>query len=887
MIKKIPSSAKSLDLAQTPDTEIVSVVKKRVTRASKKTAVLSDVADPIPQPDEVVKTKLVRKAKVVKADQVDQVIETAEQENSVKTVKKPKVANVPKKTAKAVKVNIDQNEVIESGKTPKVAKASQAERVPNALPKVAIPKATTAKVTTTKAAIPKVTTTKAAIPKVTTTKAAITKVTTPKATAPKVAKSNDLVQDVQATDLVEPIKVVKSGRTRKVATKGVTATHEAQAVKEGQVEVQVVKEAQEDQKTETTLVRKPRKSSKTNVSHVVANTDFSKTDLESAASNQPVAALSQPAEMLEVEASVQQSKLDQNDNDSKPRHRQLRTPFRRRRNEGVSRPQGFEANTPDSQGGLKNPQHANKFEENADSNNQVQNEVQAIDVEDADLSYLSKSAKTEQRLGKYLQSELLMPKLHKLLADAGIGSRREMEELIIAGRVSVNSEPAHIGMRVGTNDIVKVNGKPIARQSTTKPPRVIIYHKPAGEIVSHDDPDGRVSVFSRLPRLKVGKWLSVGRLDLNTEGLLILTTSGDLSNRLLHPRYGNEREYAVRVLGEVTDEIRKKLVEGVTLEDGMASFGVFDFIGGEGSNRWYRVTLQEGRNREVRRLFEAVGLTVSRLIRTRFGDIVLPSTLRRGRWEEVEPNLVSALMVQLGLLRDEDDPVGRGGKRLVRQPMSHDSALPPGFGTLERNGSHGAKMGRKGVVTGGRPHEHGSGGFRSNDAQSARLTVGGGFANGHPQNGRPGAPRSGAPKSGSPQKPGQPRLGQAKPFNKSKRPSSRPSFENNVATDSVAHDSPTHPRPKFDPRSKPRNPRSSNAGVAHSTSNQGVANGPNRGPNAPHAAKKRPGSKGPNSKGPKNGPRPNGLVGNAQNRDDDWQPSGAAAHESRLGFVKK
>jgi 23S rRNA pseudouridine2605 synthase len=477
--------------------------------------------------------------------------------------------------------------------------------------------------------------------------------------------------------------------------------------------------------------------------------------------------------------------------------------------------------------------------------------------------------------------------LHKLLADAGIGSRREMEELIIAGRVSVNSEPAHIGMRVGTNDIVKVNGKPIARQSTTKPPRVIIYHKPAGEIVSHDDPDGRVSVFSRLPRLKVGKWLSVGRLDLNTEGLLILTTSGDLSNRLLHPRYGNEREYAVRVLGEVTDEIRKKLVEGVTLEDGMASFGVFDFIGGEGSNRWYRVTLQEGRNREVRRLFEAVGLTVSRLIRTRFGDIVLPSTLRRGRWEEVEPNLVSALMVQLGLLKDEDDPVGRGGKRLVRQPMSHDSALPPGFGTLERNGSHGAKMGRKGVVTGGRVHEHGSGGFRSNDAQSARLTVGGGFANGHPQNGRPGAPRSGGPKSGSPQKPGQPRSGQAKPFHKSKRPSSRPSFENNVATDSVAYDSPTHARPKFDPRSKPRNPRSSAAGAAHSTANQGVANGPNRGPNAPHVAKKRSGNKGPNSKRPNSGPRPNGGVGNAQNRDDDWQPSGAAAHESRLGFVKK
>src|SRR5690606_1971918 len=223
---------------------------------------------------------------------------------------------------------------------------------------------------------------------------------------------------------------------------------------------------------------------------------------------------------------------------------------------------------------------------------------------------------------------------------------------------------------------------------------------PAGEIVSHDDPAGRASVFARLPKLRTGKWLSVGRLDLNTEGLLIFTTSGDMANRIMHPRYGTEREYAVRVLGEMDDATRKSLVEGIQLEDGMAAFGSFEYLGGDGSNRWYRVTLQEGRNREVRRMFEAVGVTVSRLIRTRFGDIVLPRNLRRGRWEELDGSLVTALMVQLGLLRDGDESEGR---RKSRQPQSHDSALPPGFGTLERNGMNGARIGRRGKLQGGRP----------------------------------------------------------------------------------------------------------------------------------------------------------------------------------------
>ncbi len=241
------------------------------------------------------------------------------------------------------------------------------------------------------------------------------------------------------------------------------------------------------------------------------------------------------------------------------------------------------------------------------------------------------------------------PKLHKVLADAGLGSRRDMEELIIAGRVSVNGEPAHIGQRILPTDQVRINGKLIQRKISKRPPRVLVYHKPAGEIVSHSDPDGRPSVFDRLPTMKAGKWLAVGRLDFNTEGLLLFTTSGDLANRLMHPRYGIEREYAVRTLGELEEGMRQKLLSGVELEDGVAQFSKIADGGGEGVNRWYRVTIGEGRNREVRRMFESVGLTVSRLIRTRYGALTLPSNLKRGRWEELDEHAVRDLMAMSGL----------------------------------------------------------------------------------------------------------------------------------------------------------------------------------------------------------------------------------------------
>jgi len=263
-----------------------------------------------------------------------------------------------------------------------------------------------------------------------------------------------------------------------------------------------------------------------------------------------------------------------------------------------------------------------------------------------------------------LTSEDDAPKLHKVLADSGLGSRRDMEELIVAGRVSVNGEPAHIGQRILPTDQVRINGKLLQRKVSKKPPRVLVYHKPAGEIVSHNDPEGRPSVFDRLPNMKAAKWLAVGRLDFNTEGLLLFTTSGDLANRLMHPRYNIEREYAVRTLGELEQGMRQKLLHGVELDDGVAQFSKIADGGGEGVNKWYRVTIGEGRNREVRRMFEAIGLTVSRLIRTRYGMMMLPQGLKRGRWEELEENAVRGMLAACGLEKvGGDAPAGNGKGR--------------------------------------------------------------------------------------------------------------------------------------------------------------------------------------------------------------------------------
>ncbi len=584
-----------------------------------------------------------------------------------------------------------------------------------------------------------------------------------------------------------------------------------------------------------------------------------------------------PAVKPDAAAAPQDSQEGVSASSAKPRGRKLRTPFRRRRSDAPELSESGDAAPAATSAAQEFASEAAQDQaDTIDLGDPVEAEKEAQEA----LSYLSNTDRSEQRLNKYLNSDLLMPKLHKLLADAGIGSRREMEELIIAGRVSVNGEPAHIGQRVGPNDLVRVNGRPITRTNTKKPPRVILYHKPAGEIVSHDDPGGRANVFARLPKMKVGKWLSVGRLDLNTEGLLILTTSGDLSNRLLHPRYGNEREYAVRVLGELGPQQRQALLDGVALDDGPASFGMIEFLGGEGSNRWYRVTLNEGRNREVRRMFEAVGLTVSRLIRTRFGDIVLPTTLRRGRWEELDSKLVSALMVQVGLLRDDDES-GDGRSRAPKQPTSHDSALPPGFGTMDRNGSHGARMGRRGNVQGGRsgkpaPFMH------PTESAPTVLTVTGGYANGHPtggagrggRSGKPGGPNArpgGRPGGqGGPAGAGGKSGGRGRPGGRS---GGRPaSGQAGMAGDFQATDAGA----TRNQGARPRRPAGAEGagGVGGAPANRPPrgAGGP-RGPGKP-AGQGRSGPKG-NAGKPRSGPK-----------GDDWQPKGPAAHESRLGFTK-
>jgi len=287
------------------------------------------------------------------------------------------------------------------------------------------------------------------------------------------------------------------------------------------------------------------------------------------------------------------------------------------------------------------------------------------------------NGKGRSKLNVKLDPELA-PKLHKVLAEVGMGSRREMEELIMAGRVSVNSEPAHLGQRVLPTDQVRVNGKLVQRKNKSRPARVLIYHKPAGEIVSMDDPQGRTTVFSRMPKISNAKWLAVGRLDYNTEGLLLMTTSGELANRLMHPKYEVQREYAVRILGELSPEHTDTLLKGVQLDDGLAKFHFVEPAGGEGANRWYRVGLSEGRNREVRRMFEALGLTVSRLIRTRYGDILMPSTLKRGKWVEMEALEAMSYMQSLGLRVDDeardsaqrrDNKTKQGKKKRNGQPL--------------------------------------------------------------------------------------------------------------------------------------------------------------------------------------------------------------------------
>ncbi|MEB3767515.1 23S rRNA pseudouridine(2605) synthase RluB [Acinetobacter sp. MD2] len=235
-------------------------------------------------------------------------------------------------------------------------------------------------------------------------------------------------------------------------------------------------------------------------------------------------------------------------------------------------------------------------------------------------------------------------KLQKVLARIGLGSRRYMEEVIAAGRVSVNGKIAQVGERIEPTDELRIDGRKVQFQIEDEiRRRVLVYYKPEGEICSRNDPEQRPTVFDNLPQIANDRWVMVGRLDINSTGLLLFTNDGELANRLMHPSNEVEREYAVRVMGELSPQMRRTLLNGVTLDDGPAKFESLSDLGGEGINRWYQVVVKEGRNREVRRLFESQGLKVSRLLRTRYGSVILPRELRTGRWTELDKQEIDNL----------------------------------------------------------------------------------------------------------------------------------------------------------------------------------------------------------------------------------------------------
>jgi 23S rRNA pseudouridine2605 synthase len=262
-------------------------------------------------------------------------------------------------------------------------------------------------------------------------------------------------------------------------------------------------------------------------------------------------------------------------------------------------------------------------------------------------------------------------RLQKVLARAGLGSRRELEQWITAGRVSVNGQIVGVGTTVKEGDVVRVDGRLVpAGRLFARKLRVIGFHKPVGLVCTRKDEQGRPTVYEALPRVAGGRWLSIGRLDLTTSGLLLFTTEGELAHRLMHPSTGVEREYAVRVLGTVTPAMIERLKGGVLLDDGEARFDDVVDAGGSGANHWYHVILREGRNREVRRLWDAVGVTVSRLIRVRYGPIALPREQRGGHWWELSPVEVNQLLVIAGLAPTDGATVDQSVRRRDRVPRS-------------------------------------------------------------------------------------------------------------------------------------------------------------------------------------------------------------------------
>jgi len=268
-------------------------------------------------------------------------------------------------------------------------------------------------------------------------------------------------------------------------------------------------------------------------------------------------------------------------------------------------------------------------------------------------------------------------KLQKVLARAGAGSRREMERWISDGRVSIDGNKAKLGDRVEPQQVIRIDGRIVSQTAMRDvKPRILLYYKPEGEICTRTDPKGRPTVFDRLPLLRNSRWINIGRLDINTSGLLLFTTHGELANRLMRPSYQVEREYAVRVLGKVDSQALERLRRGVELEEGIACFDAISDAGGEGANHWYHVTLKEGRNREVRRLWEAVGVQVSRLIRIRYGPVTLPRRLRIGHSQELDKKDLTVLFasVELGAVLESKPSVRRATRVQKQRTFTRNSS---------------------------------------------------------------------------------------------------------------------------------------------------------------------------------------------------------------------
>jgi len=354
-------------------------------------------------------------------------------------------------------------------------------------------------------------------------------------------------------------------------------------------------------------------------------------------------------------------------------------------------------------------------------------------------------------------------KLQKVLARMGLASRREIEAWIKAGRVKVNGADASLGQRVDLHDAIALDGRLLKREENAEAVRrVIIYNKPDGEICTRDDPEGRPTVFDRLPRPKEGRWINIGRLDINTTGLLMFTTDGELANRLMHPSYQMDREYAVRVRGEVDEEMIERLKAGVMLEDGPAKFtDIKQAPGGEGFNHWYHCVVMEGRNREVRRLWESQGLVVSRLKRVRFGPVFMTSDLPMGRWREMSQREVDILSAEVGLkpvalpdmkekARDKLDRLQRKSAKPLGRGERPGRVLRPALG------ASGDKEGGRGRAGRG---EQGKGSVVAERPSDVK------------RGGKPAASRQGAESTGrSPRKPAAPAKGRTQPAGEGQRP---------------------------------------------------------------------------------------------------------------------